>query len=355
MALTVDVAGPAPWGFRITGGRDFHAPITVTKVTERSRAEAADLRPGDIIVAINGESAAGLLQAEAQSRIRQSPSPLRLQVDRSWASPGQTNGESPLELPAARFQGAVRARMPTESQHPPRPSYSSPTPPSPRAGSPFSSPRTPSPLHLAGEAVIGRSFQSPAHAPAFADRLSSGGCPGSRQAGLGRASDSAVLVLPPSPGARSRSPRPSVDSEGGGRLLEEDSEVLKMLQENREGRAAPRQSSSFRLLQEALEAEERGGTPVFLPSSLSPQPLQAPGRALATPPKLHTCEKCSSSIANQAVRIQEGRYRHPGCYACADCGLNLKMRGHFWVGDELFCEKHARQRYSASSALSPQA
>ncbi|XP_058146022.1 PDZ and LIM domain protein 2 isoform X2 [Dasypus novemcinctus] len=297
MALTVDVAGPAPWGFRITGGRDFHAPITVTKVTERSRAEAADLRPGDIIVAINGESAAGLLQAEAQSRIRQSPSPLRLQVDRSWASPGQTNGESPLELPAARFQGAVRARMPTESQHPPRPSYSSPTPPSPRAGSPFSSPRTPSPLHLAGEAVIGRSFQSPAHAPAFADRLSSGGCPGSRQAGLGRASDSAVLVLPPSPGARSRSPRPSVDSEGGGRLLEEDSEVLKMLQENREGRAAPRQSSSFRLLQEALEAEERGGTPVFLPSSLSPQPLQAPGRALATPPKLHTCEKCSSSIA----------------------------------------------------------
>lgn len=50
----------------------------------------------------------------------------------------------------------------------------------------------------------------------------------------------------------------SVDSEGGSRLLEEDSEVYKMLQENREGRVAPRQSSSFRLLQEALEAEERG-------------------------------------------------------------------------------------------------
>lgn len=31
-----------------------------------------------------------------------------------------------------------------------------------------------------------------------------------------------------------------------------------MLQENRQGRTAPRQSSSFRLLQEALEAEERG-------------------------------------------------------------------------------------------------
>ena len=41
-------------------------------------------------------------------------------------------------------------------------------------------------------------------------------------------------------------------------LLREDSEVFKMLQENREARMAPRQSSSFRLLQEALEAEERG-------------------------------------------------------------------------------------------------
>lgn len=32
MALTVNVVGPAPWGFRISGGRDFHTPIIVTKV-----------------------------------------------------------------------------------------------------------------------------------------------------------------------------------------------------------------------------------------------------------------------------------------------------------------------------------
>lgn len=37
MALTVDVVGPAPWGFRITGGRDFHTPIMVTKVRASSR------------------------------------------------------------------------------------------------------------------------------------------------------------------------------------------------------------------------------------------------------------------------------------------------------------------------------
>ncbi|XP_010622435.1 PDZ and LIM domain protein 2 isoform X1 [Fukomys damarensis] len=357
MALTVDVVGPAPWGFRITGGRDFHTPIMVTKVHQRGRAEAADLRPGDIITAINGESAAGMLHAEAQSKIRQSSSPLRLQLDRSRAaSPGQTNGDGSSEVLASCFQGFLRTRP--DSQSSLWSSYSSPISLSPRPSSPFTPPPS-SPLGLLGETPISHSFQSRTQAVAFpgtaADRLS---ClsPGSRstgrQAGLGRAGDSAVRVLT----QRCSSPRfSSADSEAGSLVLEEDSEVFKMLQENREGRVAPRQSSSFRLLQEALEAEERGGTPACVPSSLSPQSFLPTSRALTTPPKLHTCEKCSASIANQAVRIQEGRYRHPGCYTCADCGLNLKMRGHFWVGDELYCEKHACQRYSAPSALSSRA
>lgn len=56
-----------------------------------------------------------------------------------------------------------------------------------------------------------------------------------------------TVLFPPSPGP-----------EAAMRRLEEDSEVYKMLQENRELRAAPRQSSTFRLLQEALE-DEGGG------------------------------------------------------------------------------------------------
>lgn len=59
---------------------------------------------------------------------------------------------------------------------------------------------------------------------------------------------------------------------------------------------------------------------------------------------------CPHTRSTQAVRIQDGRYRHPSCYTCADCGLSLKMRGHFWVGDELFCEKHARLRYQGPPA-----
>ncbi|XP_014810427.1 PREDICTED: PDZ and LIM domain protein 2 [Calidris pugnax] len=132
------------------------------------------------------------------------------------------------------------------------------------------------------------------------------------------------------------------------RRLEEDSEVYKMLQENRELRAAPRQSSTFRLLQEALEDEGGAGPTAPFPSRLSPSAR----KPVAGVQKLHVCEKCGSTIATQAVRIQEGRYRHPSCYACADCGLNLKMRGHFWGGDELYCEKHARLRYQGGATTS---
>ncbi|KFP78087.1 PDZ and LIM domain protein 2, partial [Acanthisitta chloris] len=94
---------------------------------------------------------------------------------------------------------------------------------------------------------------------------------------------------------------PSQGSEPAMKRLEEDSEVYKMLQENRELRVAPRQSSTFRLLQEALEDEGGGGWQA--PDGLLP-PLPFPSRLSASPrkpvagvQKLHVCEKCGSSIA----------------------------------------------------------
>lgn len=49
---------------------------------EHGKAAAGDLRPGDVIVAINGESAAEMLNVEAQNKIKQSPGRLQLQVQR---------------------------------------------------------------------------------------------------------------------------------------------------------------------------------------------------------------------------------------------------------------------------------
>ncbi|XP_074708196.1 PDZ and LIM domain protein 2 [Strix uralensis] len=333
MPVTVTLTGPAPWGFRITGGRDFGKPITVSKVVEHGKAAAGDLRPGDVIVAINGESAAEMLNVEAQNKIKQSPGQLRLQVERSpLPPPSHANGDTSPERLATRFRDTLR--MQEERQSTPRDSYPSPASLSPPPGSGSSLP-------------LEEEFSFP------------GLC--QERGSLSRQNSSPGPILPPPPrppspglGAppnpwetcrerRRSSPSPcnSLGSEPAMRRLEEDSEVYKMLQENRELRAAPRQSSTFRLLQEALEDEGGAGLAPPFPSRLSPSAR----KPVAGVQKLHVCEKCGSTIATQAVRIQDGRYRHPSCYACADCGLNLKMRGHFWVGDELFCEKHARLRY----------
>lgn len=50
----------------------------------------------------------------------------------------------------------------------------------------------------------------------------------------------------------------STSSDFAMQRFDRDSEVYKMIQENKESRAAPRQSNTFKMLQEVLEADERG-------------------------------------------------------------------------------------------------
>ncbi|NXM05805.1 PDLI2 protein, partial [Tyrannus savana] len=346
MPVTVTLPGPAPWGFRISGGRDFGKPVTVSKVTEHGKAAAGDLRAGDVIVTINGESTAEMLHVEAQNKIKQSPGQLRLEVERSPVPPPShtTNGDTSLERLATRVQVSPSTPWPPTqgwwqllvSPSPPQDtlrtrdeSQGASRAPNPSLASPIQLPhRHPSSLSLCQERGILTRQNS-----CQGSILPPPPCPPSP--GLGAPQNHGEHHSSLSPNTCN-----SQGSEPAMRRLEEDSEVYKMLQENRELRAAPRQSSTFRLLQEALEDEGGGPTAPF-PSRLS----SGARRAVAGVQKLHVCEKCGSSIATQAVRIQDGRYRHPSCYSCADCGLNLKMRGHFWVGDELFCEKHARLRY----------
>ncbi|NWT62793.1 PDLI2 protein, partial [Erythrocercus mccallii] len=332
VTVTVTLPGPAPWGFRISGGRDFGKPITVSKVTEHGKAATGDLRPGDVIVTINDESTAEMLNVEAQNKIRQSRGQLRLRVERSPVPPpSHTNGDTEPERLATRFQDTLRMR--SESQGALRslePSLASlARPPGSASSQPVEQEFTCPGLCQPGRLSRQNSSQGPLLPPAP--------CPPSPELGAPQTPRETLRERRLSSPSANSCP----SSEPAMRRLEEDSEVYKMLQERRELRAAPRQSSTFRLLQEALEDEEGGGPAAPLPSRLS----AGARKPLAGVQKLHVCEKCGSSIATQAVRIQEGRYRHPSCYTCADCGLSLKMRGHFWVGDELFCEKHARLRY----------
>ncbi|XP_010712709.1 PDZ and LIM domain protein 1 isoform X3 [Meleagris gallopavo] len=139
---------------------------------------------------------------------------------------------------------------------------------------------------------------------------------------------------------------PSLDQHShpsGSIAIDRDSEVYKMLQENQESHEPPRQSASFLVLQEILESEEKGdpSKPSGFRSVKAPTTKVA--SSIGNAQKLPMCDKCGSGIVGVFVKIRD-KQRHPECYVCSDCGTNLKQKGHFFVEDQIYCEKHARER-----------
>ncbi|RMC14031.1 hypothetical protein DUI87_09118 [Hirundo rustica rustica] len=49
-------------------------------------------------------------------------------------------------------------------------------------------------------------------------------------------------------------------------------------------------------------------------------------------------------VIRGAVVKARDKYRHPECFVCSDCDLNLKQKGYFFVEGQLYCEAHARAR-----------
>lgn len=56
--------------------------FSVSQVNGGSKAEQADLQPGDVILEINGENTADMLNVEAQNKIKNSKTQLQLLVER---------------------------------------------------------------------------------------------------------------------------------------------------------------------------------------------------------------------------------------------------------------------------------
>uniref|UniRef100_A0A8C2FAS3 LIM zinc-binding domain-containing protein n=1 Tax=Cyprinus carpio TaxID=7962 RepID=A0A8C2FAS3_CYPCA len=108
----------------------------------------------------------------------------------------------------------------------------------------------------------------------------------------------------------------------------------------------PRQSNTFRILQEGLERECFVSLH-FLHSDLL-------NKALRMPHVIKTHMNCiGASLPSGAVQRsqRERRYRHVECYTCRDCGFSLMERGHFCVDEELYCGKHAQQRCQTANGL----
>ncbi|XP_034232945.1 synaptopodin 2-like protein isoform X4 [Thrips palmi] len=95
-------ADPAPWGFRLMGGRDYSHQLTVTRVLGCSIAEHAGLKVGDVLLSVNGASVRSATHMEAQEALRAAGDSLSLGVLRGTLDmppPLEVDKEIPLIQP----------------------------------------------------------------------------------------------------------------------------------------------------------------------------------------------------------------------------------------------------------------
>ncbi|XP_023686519.1 PDZ and LIM domain protein 3a isoform X2 [Paramormyrops kingsleyae] len=259
MPQNVVLRGPAPWGFRLSGGKDFSQPLTITRITPGSKASLANLCPGDIILAIDGVPTEDMMHCEAQNRIKDCSSQLSLRIERP-----ETRLWSPLV---------------TEGDKP----------------NPFK-------VNLESE---------PQDLGYFEHKFN-------------------VRPRPFTAAGQSRTSRLSSI---------EESHVYRMLQEDEEEPHMPRQSSSFKALQDFVDSD---GTRPLVTRTVK-APVTKPPASPGTLQKLPLCDKCGNGIVGTVVKARD-KFRHPGCFVCSDCDMNLKQKGYFFVEGQLYCETHARTR-----------
>ncbi|XP_035146480.1 PDZ and LIM domain protein 7 isoform X2 [Callithrix jacchus] len=94
-SFKVVLEGPAPWGFRLQGGKDFNMPLSISRLTPGGKAAQAGVAVGDWVLSIDGENAGSLTHIEAQNKIRACGE--RLSLGLSRAQPVQSK---PQKAPA---------------------------------------------------------------------------------------------------------------------------------------------------------------------------------------------------------------------------------------------------------------
>ncbi|KAM6440586.1 PDZ and LIM domain protein 3 isoform 2-T2 [Liasis olivaceus] len=300
MPQNVVLPGPAPWGFRLSGGIDFNQPLIITRITPGSKASQANLCPGDIIITIDGHSTENMTHNDAQERIKAAAHQLCLKIERAetklWSPQVAEEGKPhPFKI---NLEAEPQEFKPIGTTHN-------------RKAKPFVAAANLDDKRQ----VMSSTYNSPI------GLYSSGN--------IHDALHGQLRGLIPS--SSENEPVPAAVPQ---------SDVYRMLHDDPQGPSQPRQSSSFKVLQDMV-SEEAEGRPSGTRSVKAP--ITKTGAGAGSVPKVPLCDKCGNGIVGTVVKARD-KFRHPECFVCSDCDLNLKQKGYFFVEGQLYCETHARAR-----------
>ncbi|KAM4576416.1 PDZ and LIM domain protein 5a isoform 1-T1 [Odontesthes bonariensis] len=113
---SVTLSGPAPWGFRLQGGKDFNMPLTISRLTDGGKAAKGGIAVGDMVLSIDGISTDGMNHLEAQNKIKSCTGNLGLTLQKASSVP-----KPPPVAPKGDRSDIIK---PVAITHPPPPPHS---------------------------------------------------------------------------------------------------------------------------------------------------------------------------------------------------------------------------------------
>ncbi|NXN46866.1 PDLI7 protein, partial [Rhinoptilus africanus] len=292
--------GPAPWGFRLQGGKDFSMPLSISRLTPGGKAAQAGVGVGDWVLYIDGESTSSMTHIEAQNRIRACGDRLCLTLSRAQNHLGKPQKDSlpcsePLKYNFAPSTALNKTARP----------FGAGSPPNPRPGL-VTKPVTYAPL-------------APTCTPQHNGQVSvpdpSTGAAMKTEPGLAPRTPAAT------PGPASRPPW-AVDPSFAERYAPDKTSTV-VSKHSQPATPTPMQNRSS-IVQAAQQAPE------------------GPGR---TP----LCYKCNKVIRGRYL-VALGHYYHPEEFTCCQCRKVLDEGGFFEEKGSIFCPKCYDTRYAPSCA-----
>uniref|UniRef100_A0A8C7EAL6 PDZ and LIM domain 5 n=1 Tax=Nothoprocta perdicaria TaxID=30464 RepID=A0A8C7EAL6_NOTPE len=93
-SYSVSLVGPAPWGFRLQGGKDFNMPLSISRLNDSGKAAQAHVGIGDVVLSIDGISTDGMTHLEAQNKIKACTGNLNMTLQRYRGKPQSVCSDS---------------------------------------------------------------------------------------------------------------------------------------------------------------------------------------------------------------------------------------------------------------------
>ncbi|KAL0974344.1 hypothetical protein UPYG_G00219130 [Umbra pygmaea] len=303
----VTLSGPAPWGFRLQGGKDFSMPLTVSRLTPGGKAVQAGVGVGDWVVSIGGANAEDMTHVEAQNKIRAAEETLTLTLSKAFHVAGEQKDSLPHTSAQPKYSFAPRPSINKMA----RPftagggnSVIKPVAYTPKANTPTVIPQAPASMLQPHNGVK----ESPS--------------PGKSQ----QAETKPDVLIPPAQTPVNTGPKvrpPWVTDPGFADRYAPDKTSTVLTQHKQPAQPTPMQNRSS-ILQAAHQApQDSGRTPL--------------------------CGACNKIIRGRYL-VALGKSWHPEEFQCFQCQVVLDEGGFFEERGSVFCTKCYDNRYAPNCA-----